>query len=309
MADFGVMEDGHPDEVILPGSNQTHGTSSNETPQAKLGNAGDSTRSTHGAPPPKPMQAPTRPLARTGSNGPPPRVPNTPNQPPHRPGAPIQGRPHPNHPANPNQAAARPPPARPPQQQQPSATIKTGTPPPNGVPSEPVAFFSARSVTDAPESAPPGTAAVAIQGAKLFDPRAESPSIRKTAGIDHHSSRPVAKTGQHVPPQKRDLDQPRAPSPRPGNAGLNNGPSGVGAARPAVGNPMLNNARQIGVPGAVGSPLANRNSYKPPTVKRPVPGTTDNGNRPPLTDVSPNGVVSAPGGGGGGADAKRQKIT
>ena len=312
MADFGVMEDGHPDEVVLPGS---HGTASSETPQARLANGSDPSRTAHGPAPPRPMQPPARPLARTGSNGPPPRAPHTPNQPPHRPGAPIQGRPNPNQPANLNQsAAARPqpqpqpqPPNRPPQQA--AAVSRTGTPPPNGAPSEPVAFFSARSVPDVPETAPPGTAAPAIQGAKLFDPRAESPSIRKTAGIDHHSSRPVAKNGQHVPPPKRDLDQPRAASPRPGNGGLSNVPAaGVSAGRPAVGNPMLHNARQIGAPGAGGSPLANRNSYKPPTVKRPTPGVADGANRPALTDVTNNGPVGAPGG-GGGPDVKRQKMT
>ncbi len=302
MADFGVMEEGHPDEVVLPGSHAT--TSTNETPQTlSSGNSSDPSRpSTHSAPP-KPMQPPVRPLARTGSNGPP-RPPQTPNQPLQRPVVPFQGRPNPQ--ITPNQAANKPHATNLPAQPT-GMGSGTGTPPPNGGPSEPVAFFSARSVKS--ESAGLGVAIVATQGAALFNPRADSPSIRKTPGIDHQSSRPVAKNGQHVPPTKRELDQPRAPSPRPGNTGFSSG-SGMGIGRPGmgnpVGNPMLNHARQIGAPGGGGSPLANRGSYKPPTVKRPAPAGAEGGNRTPLTEVSTNSTVNTVG--DGGTDAKRQKV-
>lgn len=308
MADFGVVEEGHPDEVALPGS---HGNSSNETPQIlSSGNSSDPSKTSANSVPPKPMQPPARPMVRTGSNGPPPRPPHTPNQPPQRPGVPFQGRPNP--PATSNQAATKPQPQPPNQLAQPvGAGSGAGTPPPNRGPSEPAAFFSARSLKDIPESAAPGPVNVPLKGAQAFNPRADSPSIRKTPGIDHQSSRPVAKNGQHVAPTKRELDQPRAQSPRPGNNGFNNGPN-LGAGRPGmgnpVGNPMLNHARQIGAPGGGGSPLGNRGAYKPPTtVKRPAPGVVENGNRTPLTEVSNNNAANAVG--GGGTDAKRQKVT
>lgn len=301
MADFGVTEDGHPDEVLLPGS---HGTTSNET--LSSGNSSDPSRTSTNTIPPKPMQPPARPMGRAGTNGPPPKPPHTPN-PPQRPGMPVQGQGRPNPQMPPNPAATKPHLPNPPAQQ--AGTGSTvGTPPPNG--GEPVAFFSARSVK-VPEAAATGAANVPIQGAQLFNPRADSPSIRKTPGIDHQTSRPVGKNLSHVAPLKKDVDPPRAPSPRPGNNGFSNGP-GMGVGRPGMGNPMgnpmLNQARQIGAPGGGGSPLGNRGAYKPPTtVKRPAPGVVEGSNRPPLTEVSNNGTVTTAG--GGGTDAKRQKIT
>ncbi|KAK7754686.1 DNA repair protein rad52 [Diatrype stigma] len=300
MADFGVTEDGHPDEVLLPGS---HGTTSNET--LSSGNSSDPSRTSTNSIPPKPMQPPARPMGRPGTNAPAPKPPHTPNHQAQRPGMPAQGRPNPQMPPKP--AVTKPQPPNPPAQQAGTGGT-TSTPPPNGGPAEPVAFFSARSVK-VPEAAATGAANVPIQGAQLFNPRADSPSIRKTPGIDHQSSRPVAKNLSHVAPLKKDVDQPRAPSPRPGNNGFSNGAAGMGVGRPGMGNPMLNQTRQIGAPGGGGSPLGNRGAYKPPTtVKRPAPGVAEGGNRPPLTEVSNNGTVNNTAV-GGGTDAKRQKIT
>ncbi|RYP17051.1 hypothetical protein DL765_004750 [Monosporascus sp. GIB2] len=303
MADFGVTEEGHPDEVVLP---NLHGTNSNETPQSlSTGSSSDPNRpSTHSAPP-RPMQPPARPMMRTNSNGPPPRAPQTPNQPPHRSGAPFQGRPNPQ--VAQNQATAKPQPTNPAQQT--GTGSRTSTPPPNAGPPVPVAFFSARTVNPLAEPSAPSAATVPPEGATPFNPRAESPSIRKTPGIDHNSSRPVAKNGQHVPPAKKDADPPHAQSPLVGNRGLGSG-TGLGPGRPGMGNagnPMLNHTRQIGAPGGGGSPLANRNTYKPPTVKRPAPSVVEGGNRTPLTDVSANNTVNTAG--NGGTDAKRQKVT
>lgn len=289
MADFGVTEDGHPDEVVLPGS---HGNAPRPSDKPQNPIAGN-TRPPIAGNPPKPMQPPSRPVAQ------PPRPPHTPNQQPHqqRPSGQFQGRPNPQQqpprPYNNNvgnmaqQAAANnkmmtPPPnfaSRPP----------SGMNVPNGAPTETATFFSARSVKDVPESADPGTAV--IVGTKVFDPRAESPSIRKTPGIDHNASKPLSRTGVHVQPIKRDPDQQR---PTPG------GP-------PNVVNPSLSQMRQIGAPGA-GSPLGNRGQYRPPTMKRPAPiGPDGGGNRTPLTEVSTNGLSAAAG--ATGVDAKRQKMT
>ncbi|KAF2963500.1 hypothetical protein GQX73_g10078 [Xylaria multiplex] len=293
MADFGVTEDGHPDEVVLPGSHDlSHSSEKSQNSIAGNNNANDRNRASMNGHPSRPMQPPSRPGAQ------PPRPPQTPNQQAHRPGGQFQGRP------NPQQQQPRQNGYSNNISQQTAANQRIMTPPPNaisrppggmnapgGVPNESATFFSARSVKDVPESADPGTAIVMERGAKVFDPRAESPSIRKTPGIDHKSSKPLSKGGVHLPPVKRELDQQRSAP---------NGP-------PNVVNPALNQMRQIGAPGGVGSPLGNRGQYRPPTMKRPAPSGPDGGgNRTPLTEVSTNGPP--PAAGPAVTDAKRQKM-
>ncbi|KAH7025724.1 uncharacterized protein B0I36DRAFT_328993 [Microdochium trichocladiopsis] len=309
MADFGVTEDGHPDEVMLPAS---HSSNINDTPANRRPTAMGSNANQH-------MQPPSKPPVRNGANGPPPpRQPQTPNQAPQRPPSVAQNRPGvpaQNQPPRP-QGGQRPMPGPPagasaPAQQGPSLT--PGAAPP-GAPSEPVAFFSARSVVPLAEDAPPGTATVPAQGAKLFDAKLESPSIRKTPGIDHNTSRPLARNGQHVAPAKLDDDKEAPASPLIGTG--RGGFTGAGPGRPSMGmgNPVLSQTRQIGAPMMGGSPMGNRNQYKPPTIKRPAPaaGTTDGGGggvgiaRQALTDVSTNGNVNSIG--GAGNDPKRQKM-
>ncbi|KAI0452119.1 hypothetical protein F5B21DRAFT_516268 [Xylaria acuta] len=293
MADFGVTEDGHPDEVVLPASHEHVAHSSEKSQNSIAGNANDRSRPPMNGHPPKPMQPPPRSAAQ------PPRPPHTPNQHTSRPPGQFQGRPNlqqqPPRPQNHSNTAAQqaatnnrimtPPPnaiSRPP----------SGMNPPNGASHEPATFFSARSVKDVPESAELGTAAIVERGAKVFDPRAESPSIRKTPGIDHRSSKPLSRTGVHIEPVKKEPNQQRPAL---------NGP-------PNVVNPSLSQMRQIGAPGGAGSPLGNRGQYRPPTMKRPAPGGPDGGgNRAPLTEVSTNGPPAAPG--AAGVDAKRQKMT
>ncbi|KAL9640715.1 MAG: hypothetical protein Q9164_000110 [Protoblastenia rupestris] len=104
----------------------------------------------------------------------------------------------------------------------------------------PIGFFTARAAETLqnPQSA---------LKAPLFNPHLESPSIRKTAGVDHTKTKPV----------NRDLvGAPTAisnPPPR--------GPNFV--------NPQADKARKVGMPGQA-TPLQNRGSYKPPQiVKRP----------------------------------------
>ncbi|KAI0390267.1 hypothetical protein F5Y17DRAFT_461946 [Xylariaceae sp. FL0594] len=301
MADFGVTEDGHPDEFLLPpshGSSEQSSRPSDKSQNMNAGNPSDRNRPPTNAPPPRPMQPPSRPAAQ------PPKPPHTPNQ--HhqpRPGPAFQGRPIP------QQQTARPPPNQVPAAAPQGATSnKLMTPPPNVAPrpanvgnavpnraptNEPATFFSARSIKDLPEDADPAT----VGTKQAFDPHAESPSIRKTPGIDHKSSKPVSKSGVHVQPLKRDVDA--QPPQRPGLGG--GGP-------PNVVNPGLSHMRQIGAPGGPGSPLANRGQYKPPTMmKRPAPGAAPDGGRTPLLEVSSNRPPTATG--QTGVDAKRQKIS
>lgn len=122
-----------------------------------------------------------------------------------------------------------------------------------------------------------------LKGAHLrvFDPKAESPSIRKTPGIDHNKTRPTTRDLKHVP-------------------GSTQTPTSAPIMRPNVTNPQLDATRRVGVPGSP-SPAANRGQYKPPTMtKRPVDGA---GMRAPLNDKTTNGPVQIDGG-----DVKRQRI-
>ncbi|OAA57661.1 RAD52 DNA repair protein RADC [Cordyceps fumosorosea ARSEF 2679] len=171
---------------------------------------------------------------------------------------------------------------------------------------EPVAaFFSARAVTtDTNQSA----SVPATRQQQLFNPKAESPSIRKTPGIDHSSSKPVSRSGQHVPPPS----QGAAAEPPTSAAATPSRPSaaarGGGVNRGHAVNPSLDHARRIGAPGGPASPLANRSSYKPPTMmKRPLAAAQGEG-RAPLSEVPPNGAVTAAAAGPDGLDAKRQKM-
>ncbi|KAL6878774.1 DNA repair protein [Trichoderma novae-zelandiae] len=224
---------------------------------------------------------PAKPVPGNSMNRPPQPQPHTPRQgPPPRPQNAQQGK------DTSNQAMAPPPPQAP--------------------PGEPVAFFSAKSTLgDANE--PGGNQNKPKQ---LFNPKADSPSIRKTPGIDHSSSKPVARNGQHVPP----ANSQAAPTQSGNTGGFTPLRQGVGSsqARGNAMNPSLDQARRIGAP-AGGSPLANRGQYKPPTMKRTLPSegnennanNGNNGPRAPLVDIATN---ASNGSGGDGVDAKRQKV-
>lgn len=169
-------------------------------------------------------------------------------------------------------------------------------PPPSSSPSTgpaPAGFFSARAaemLRDNPQSLPPG--------ASQFDPHAESPSIRKTAGVDHTKSVPISKpmltTASPAATRARD-------------------------SAPDFVNPSQDMHRRIGAPGGsgIGSPLnraQSTSSYRPLTRPNVDPKTSGNtmappnrpnfapqninGKRPPLSDVT-NGTP--PSGGSGPA--------
>lgn len=129
-----------------------------------------------------------------------------------------------------------------------------------------------------------------------FDPKAESPSIRKTNGIDHAKSAPIHRTALNS-----------------GTDAGNESPAVPPSQAPPANfvNPSDNIQRRIGAP-AGGAPMSlhsNRSAYKPPTmsagVKRPLPANVDGAGhvRPPLADVS-----NTVGQDTGGEEGKRQRV-
>ncbi|KAI6352584.1 DNA repair and recombination protein rhm52 [Pyricularia grisea] len=316
-ADFCVVDaDSHPDEVVLPENSHTSGSSGNNA--ASTTNRGLGAPSGNQSNQQRPVQPPSRINSTNGPTGRP--QPQTPNHQIKRSGPQnsYMNNQQNNHGIRPppqisNQGRPPPPPqnnnntsSSTGQQQRPLGNGQQQNTPPqpnNGPPNapngaEPVAFFSARAVArvpdDAPIAPPPGTATPAV----LFNPKAESPSIRKTPGIDHSSSRPVSRTGQHVPGKAaQDNGGPVNDNPS------NNTGNGVqpqqqkpqpSQQRGSILNPQFDQSRRIGAPGGAASPLSNRNQYRPPTMMK----------RPPLADV-PNGTTN---GNGTPGDAKRMKL-
>lgn len=183
----------------------------------------------------------------------------------------------------------------------------------------PVGFYSARAAS-ALNGAPDGQAAPVSH----FNPHTESPSIRKTIGIDHSRSIPVKRAAMGV--------AEAANTPAPGFRDPMAGPPTP--ARDFV-NPSSDMHRRIGAPGGgMASPSArsggmNGSAYRPPSRRGPIDpnsntsmmGGQSNGQaqglngvagvkRPPLGDVSNmhpsnTGATGAP----GGDDGKRQRIT
>lgn len=146
-------------------------------------------------------------------------------------------------------------------------------------------FFSARAATMLPELRDTDGPPLVLPGnLPAFNPHAESPSIRKTPGINHNQTMPLTKELKHVP----------------GSA--QTGAAASGSARTNIVNPQLDATRRIGAPGSP-SPMANRNMYKPPTMKRPYQGQGPA--RPPLGDLPPNETIHVTDSGG---DMKRVKL-
>ncbi|TKX21384.1 DNA repair and recombination protein rhm52 [Elsinoe australis] len=168
----------------------------------------------------------------------------------------------------------------------PTVTAQQGPPPQaNGQPQKP------------PEGPPPGASvgfmagrAVMEQTNKPFNPLAESPSIRRTAGIDLTKSKPVKRQDIGLPPPPEVA--PSSLAEKPGSAIL---------PRTNFVNPAADAHRRIGAPAAQQSPTMNRNAYKPPSVKRPAP--MDVASRPPLTETT-----NVPGRTDVPSDAKKVKV-
>jgi DNA repair and recombination protein RAD52 len=133
-------------------------------------------------------------------------------------------------------------------------------------------------------------AAGAIPPIKLFDPHHESPSIRRTQGVDFRKSGPV---------KRAEVGAPTLPIPDP--KVLLNGGAPANSKSNFV-NPAMDASRRIGMPGGMQqSPLANRSAYKPPAMKRPLPAENA-ASRPPLADMSNVQQVD------GASDPKKPKL-
>jgi DNA repair and recombination protein RAD52 len=157
----------------------------------------------------------------------------------------------------------------------------------------PVGFITARAAEKVQG------ATVITPDAPLFNPHAESPSIRKTSGVDHRRSGPITRQtiegaappvgqgGPNMPTQNATV-----PQPPPNRANFI--------------NPHTDMNRKIGMPGALQSPVANRSAYKPPGPATGLKRGPDGAGRPPLADMS--NMQQQQGDGDGTDDAKRQKL-
>lgn len=144
-----------------------------------------------------------------------------------------------------------------------------------------------------------------------FNPAAESPSIKRTPGIDHSKSGRVERATIGAPPgpraladqsngqvqPQRLLAQHSVSTPAPPQA------SKPQATSPNFVNPAADPGRKIGMPAQ-----RNGSPYRPPTgagVKRPLPNDAGGG-RPPLADVSNTATAkSAQGPGDGGVKSEK----
>ena len=134
--------------------------------------------------------------------------------------------------------------------------------PPQNIPS--IGFYSARSANNVNTFS--NSARSPVLQMQKFDPHTESPSIRKTAGIDHNRSAPIKRplpgTNPTVAPAAR--ERPQIPS---------------GPSRDFV-NPNTDMQRRIGAPiGGIHSPTTRSGfsggTYRPPTRKGIDSSTTE----------------------------------
>ncbi|KAG9762981.1 recombination protein Rad52, partial [Aureobasidium melanogenum] len=151
-------------------------------------------------------------------------------------------------------------------QSTPPESVVTPSQVPAHVPSGFVSGAAASALVQPPEAG-------AMPPIKLFDPHHESPSIRRTQGIDARKSAPI---------KRSEVGAPTVPIPNP--KPMMNG--AAPANRSNFVNPAMDASRRIGMPGGMQqSPLANRSAYKPPAMKRPLPAENA-ASRPPLADMS-----------------------
>lgn len=246
------------------------------------------------------IQPPPRPPGNSGF----PRPPQTPNANHARPNGGVAGRPY----QLANQPGNRP---------QPAGHYQAG----NAVPrqnmnnniakeEEGTPWLSARAIAKVGDDDALAAVAPSVQAGHLFNPKAESPSIRKTPGVDHSSSKPIPRVVRpgaqpsSTPTPDRSLGSGAGPGSVAGNAA--GGATGAAAAGPGRANfnhPMPDSTRRIGAPSSTSSPLANRGQFRPPPMKRGPP-TDATVSRPPLSEVPSN----VPTNDVAGIDSKRQRL-
>lgn len=147
--------------------------------------------------------------------------------------------------------------------------------PPPGNDSPSAAFFSARAV-DMLRDNPSGPSA-----APQFDPHAQSPSIRKTAGVDHTKSVPISKPmiagTSPAANNSRDFVNPSTDMNRKIGA-----PGGAGFGSPMNRGQSTSSYRPLTRPN-----IDPRNGANPALQNRGSVGPQNmNGKRPPLNDVT-----------------------
>lgn len=231
------------------------------------------------------------------------------------------GRPNPSAPNDPNLGQRRPTPAPALQNIQNATTAQPGQQRPNQGPDANNAGPIKREPSQVADMPPPGTPSAAFFSARAvdmlrdnpnapsaapqFDPHAQSPSIRKTAGVDHSKSVPISK---------------------PMVAGMS---PAANNTRDFI-NPSADMNRRIGAPGTggFGSPMNrgqttssyrpltrpnidSRNGTNPALANRGSVGPQNiNGKRPPLNDVTNAAAAGANGPGSvlGVVDPKRPRF-
>lgn len=146
------------------------------------------------------------------------------------------------------------------------------TEPPAGIPAGFVTGRSASFLNQAAEGK-------AVAPPAAFNPHAESPSIRRTQGINPNKSAPI---------MRESLSNALANTANGGPQ--QNQQQGNGPNRSNFVNPAVDPTRRVGMPGGGGPP--NRGAYKPPSAVK----------RPALTDVSNLPQVD------GGVDSKKQRV-
>ena len=141
--------------------------------------------------------------------------------------------------------------------------------PPPGIPE---GFVTGRSadLLNQPSGARPINSNVA------FNPHADTPSIRRTQGVNPGRSAPVMR--QALGSTVQQAQPALGPGPPPPQHAVGNGMNGAAApVRTNFVNPSADMNRRIGMPpSATSHTMQNRGTYKPPTPLK----------RPPLADVS-----------------------
>ncbi|CAL5873873.1 uncharacterized protein PFLUO_LOCUS8156 [Penicillium psychrofluorescens] len=174
--------------------------------------------------------------------------------------------------------------AQPPATREPGPAVNQDMRPPQSTPS--TGFYSARAVDllrDNPSGAPPAAA-------PQFDPHAESPSIRKTAGVDHTKSVPISKPmltgGSPSGSSSRDFINPAADMQR--RVGAPGGVPGGGVGSPVHRGPSTSSYRPLTRPNidARNSPGPAAAMTRGGSVPPPPQNMNANGKRPPLSDVT-----------------------
>ncbi|KAF3491907.1 DNA repair and recombination protein rad22 [Arthroderma uncinatum] len=180
-----------------------------------------------------------------------------------------------------------------------SRSPKKGISPPNTQvgedkrPEEPVVgFFSARAA-----EALINDPYAAAKSAPVFDPQFDSPSIRKTAGIDHNSSSPIVRKSLQALQQqsgKPPLVGANANALPPANSGGPNPTAGATGRPPMTSSyrpPMRRSMNTANNNNTNNNPNSNNQPNMPPPTKgnNPndnAPQQNEHGKRPPLTDTT-----------------------